>query len=432
MATALRRPARLDRMPAYLRVTSELDQAQALAAARAQLRARRYRVAEHDQGTSLAGEKGQLAETGNLAFHLSLLGVLVAVAAGSLFGYSGQAIVVVGGKDFANVLPRYSSFHGGTRVDEGDLPPFSLGLDDLRVRFEEQAVGFGAPRDFRADVRVQPEPGAAVHREVLKVNRPLDVGGARIFLVGNGYAIRVTVRDGTGAVAFAGAVPLIVQDGNYTSAGAIKVPDARPGQLGFRALLLPTAAAGDDGLPVSIFPDAKNPRLLVTAYTGDLGLDTGAPSSVYALDTKDLTQLKNGSRPLRAILAPGERMSLPDGLGTLDFEGVTRYAALDIRHDPSKGWALGSALLALAGLVGSLFVRRRRVWVRVLAAGPGGQTGSVLEVAGLARGEDPRLMAEIGALAAAVDPAAALQAADGENDDSRGESVRASAGTGKE
>ena len=66
------------------------------------------------------------------------------------------------------------------------------------------------------------------------------------------------------------------------------------------------------------------------------------------------------------------------------------------------------AVLALAGVTASLFVRRRRAWVRV-ARDDEGRT--VVQVAGLARGDDPGLAAEIeelaGAVLAAVVPAAA-------------------------
>ncbi len=67
-------------------------------------------------------------------------------------------------------------------------------------------------------------------------------------------------------------------------------------------------------------------------------------------------------------------------------------------------WALGFSALATAGLVASLFVPRRRVWVRVgrpEAPGPdAGPRSIVVEVAALARSEDPRLQTEVQQLAA--------------------------------
>jgi cytochrome c biogenesis protein len=428
-----RTPRRLDRMPAHRRLESALAPEQALAAARAALRGRRFRVAEFDEAdgdASLAGEKGQLSETGNLLFHLALLGVLVAVAVGSLYGFGGQALVITG-RDFANTLVRYSSFHSGTRVDRGDLPPFALRLDDLQVKFEDQDPDqLGAPRDFRASVTVQPSPGATARKELMRVNQPLTLDGVRVFLVGNGYAVRVTVRDAKGQVAYAGAVPLLVSDSQYTSNGVIKVPDIAPAQLGFPVLLLPTAALDSAGRPISAFPDLRNPRLVLSAWSGDLGVDSGVPQSVFQLDRAKMKPvMKAPGDQFGAVLAPGQTATLPGGLGSISFDGVTRYAALDVRYDPSKGWALGSALLALTGLVLSLFVRRRRVWVRVRPA-PGG--GSVLELAGLARRDDPRLQAEVDQLAEQVDPGAAQGAATGEDDGRSEESVGTPAGGARE
>jgi cytochrome c biogenesis protein len=77
-------------------------------------------------------------------------------------------------------------------------------------------------------------------------------------------------------------------------------------------------------------------------------------------------------------------MTLPDGAGSITFEGVDRWASLQIARNPGTGPALAAAVLALAGLMLSLFVRRRRVWVRAVTA-DGGRT--LVEVAGLARTE---------------------------------------------
>src|SRR5512142_1935130 len=58
-----RTPRRLERMPEYATVTVPATSQEALAAARQALKARRYRVAEYDDGRSLSAEKGYLAET---------------------------------------------------------------------------------------------------------------------------------------------------------------------------------------------------------------------------------------------------------------------------------------------------------------------------------------------------------------------------------
>ena len=47
-------------------------------------------------------------------------------------------------------------------------------------------------------------PGAPPRRTTLEVNRPLKIGSTSVYLIGHGYAPKVTVRDATGAVAFSG------------------------------------------------------------------------------------------------------------------------------------------------------------------------------------------------------------------------------------
>lgn len=404
-----RTPRRLAHLPAHRQVVlrardgdgpgdgpGEVDAV--LMRAAAHLRAGRHRVdrlpATGDDLGSVAAERGYAAETGNVLFHLSLLGVLVAVAIGSLFSWQGQALVVVG-KGFSDTRAQYDMFRPGTRVDPSDLPPFSFVLTDVVARFETEQTGpeFGAARYFRADLDVTDSQGRR-RTESIEVNHPRTVDGAKIYLVGNGYAPVVTVRDGKGDVAWSGPMPFQPRDDSYTSTGVIKVPDAQPRQLGFSGSFLPTAIFDPQRGPVSVFPDLTLPRLVLTAWAGDpgeddLGVNDGRPQSVYTMDFSKVTQLRTAQgTPFRAVLAPGESAQLPEGAGSLTFDGVRRFAAFDIHHDPSKLPALVAASLALVGLVLSLYVRRRRVWVRVRRDDDG---DLVVEVAGLAPREDPRL-----------------------------------------
>jgi cytochrome c biogenesis protein len=113
---------------------------------------------------------------------------------------------------------------------------------------------------------------------------------------------------------------------------------------------------------------------------------------VFELDVKDLKQL-NG-RDLKAggiTLAPGSTYTLPDGKGSISFDGVKKYVGVDIHHNPGQLSALIFALLAVAGLVVSLYVNRRRVWVRT---GTHEDGRTMVEYGLLARGEDHRLAGE--------------------------------------
>ncbi len=96
----------------------------------------------------------------------------------------------------------------------------------------------------------------------------------------------------------------------------------------------------------------------------------------------------------------GRTARLPDGLGTVTFDGVSRYVKLQVSHTPGQKVALGGVVLALIGLLGSLFIRPRRIWVR--ARREGGRT--TVEVAGLDRSSGGDLTGEIDALTAALSP----------------------------
>jgi cytochrome c biogenesis protein len=385
-----RAPARPERLPSSGRAEVDVEPQVALDAAREVLRGKRFRTDSHDE-TSVSAEKGYLKETGNLVFHLSLIFVIIGVAVGHLWGWKGDVIVPVG-KTFSNTLLQYDTFSPGPWVDPQGLSPFSLKVDKLDATFEENVTGrgqFGQPRDFTAHVTTEATPGAASEKSTIKVNHPLEMKGAGVFLLGNGYAPTVTVRDAKGEETFSGPVPFLAQDNNYTSVGAIKVPGAGAKQLGFSGLFLPTAVIDKEKGPTSIFPDAKKPAMALTLYEGTL-FPGGRPQSVYVLDTAEMTQVRTDKgEPLRIWLEPGQTYTLPGDRGTITFDSVDRFAGLSIRHDPGRYITLGAALLALAGLISSLVVRRRRVFVRVSPAPESGRT--VVTVGGLAKGDDDGL-----------------------------------------
>lgn len=348
-----------------------------------------YRVERF--GDSVSAERGYLRETGNLVFHAALVGVLLAVGIGGGFGYTGQRLLVEG-QTFSNVLGSYDSFNPGRWFNQDQLHGYNLTLDKFVTKYEERNLNaLGQATDYSATI-TSTEKGGAKKTSRLGVNDPLSIGGTNVYLLGNGYAMQLTVRDGKGNVAFKDVVPFLPEDANYTSLGIVKVPDASPVQLGMRGFFYPTAVKQSTGAYASSYPDTENPLLTLQVYTGDLGLDDGVPQSVYTLDTKGLTQIAGTSAKTASIeLKPGQTKSLPDGAGSVTFDGVKRYVSLDVHHDPSQLWVGGFAVLSVLGLLTSLFVPRRRVWVKVVPR-KGAEHGEYdLEYAGLARGEDPNL-----------------------------------------
>lgn len=367
-------PTYLHRFSGYQRAESPLAPAEVIERARQQMRGYRVSVTEN----SISAERGYLRETGNIIFHVALVAVLLAFGYGQLFTYRGQAIVVEG-ESFANSVLDYDSFEAGALVGEGELVPFRFTLTEMIAEFSPT----GRPLEFAAKVRVS-EPGGQTRYATIAPNEPLRSGGTAVYLSGNGYAPRIQVRDSAGELAFAGAVPFLPDDDQYTSGGVIKVPDAAGTQLGFKGQLLPTAAQGDGSL-ISVHPAPENPVLMLEVWEGDLGLDTGIPQNVYELDTTNMTQvLSENDRPLVLVLTPGQSVELPDGRGEVTFVALPRFAALDLRHDPSLPWLLAGAVFATLGLMASLFITGRRIWVRTEA----GEGGAIVEIAGLSHRED--------------------------------------------
>ena len=372
----------------------------ALDAAATELRRRGFRV--ESTATEVRAERGYARELGNLLFHLSLLLLLLGVALGRLFGFEGRVVVPEGG-GFSNVVSQYDEFTPRPLTDMVGLEPFSFTLQDFEVAFETVGGKAGEPRQFSADLEYQvgQEPGSATTR--VEPNHPLDVNETKVFLTGHGYAPKVTVRDGNGQVVSSGPVVFLPRDSTYASDGVVKAPDARPTQLAFEGFFLPTAAIGDQG-PYSSFPDALEPRLFLTAYTGDLGMSDGLPQSIYTLDKDELEQVEVDGEPFARALAVGETMRLPGGRGSLTFDGVSRFANFQIAHDPGKEVSLAAAVMLLAGLTISLAVRRRRIWLRIVP----GSRGREIEIATLPltrRGVVPGEV-EVVALAAGAPPRA--------------------------
>ncbi len=394
-------PARLSRLAGYTTRTTTADPVDAIRQARALLKRQRYRTVLVDDASAAGGvlsvsaERGYLRETGNLVFHSALVGILITVGIGGGFGYSGQKVLVEG-QSFVNTLSTFDSFNPGRFFDDSSLTPYRVKLNALHVQYEQQNPNaIGQPLDFTADVTADVPGGQPQEREV-KVNDPLAIGGTDMYLLGNGYAPHVTVRDPAGTVVYSADVPFLPQDAKLTSLGVVKVPDGLREQVGMLGFFYPTQGA-EKAPFFSSYPDLDNPLLTLNVYTGDLGIDGGVPTSVYTLDTGNLTQLTGGKTRVQSIeLAPGQTMDLPDGLGSVSLDSVPRFVSFDVHHDPTQRWVLLFAILVLGGLLTSLFVPRRRVWVKAVPQADGSTT---LEYAGLARGEDPTLEAAVAALA---------------------------------
>ncbi len=343
------------------------------------LRKKRYRVRR--EAGSISAEKGYLRESGNLLFHLSLVMILIAVGVGSLFGMKGDAILNVGDR-FVNTPTSYDSLGFGKYQSENTMQPFAIQVVDFQAKYDPAT---NSPLDYTLKVRVANPYGATQVEKTVKVNSPLKLGSTNVYLQANGYAPIVIVKDKSGKIIFNGPTTFLPQDGNLTSTGAIKIPDMSP-QIGFVSSFLPTADRDPVRGGFSSYPEVLDPKLLVSVWKGDLGLNSGVAQSVYRIDTSKMERIGLKALVLNEPYDFGE--------GSITFTGWNSWVNLQIVDDPGKGYALLGAILAILGLLTSLFTRQRRVWAK--------QSGRKTQLAGLAKNGIPGLQEEIAELVKGV------------------------------
>jgi cytochrome c biogenesis protein len=156
----------------------------------------------------------------------------------------------------------------------------------------------------------------------------------------------------------------------------------------------------------SVFPAPDNPGVAAQIYEGNLGSDSD-DQSIFDIDQN---MVDNGNLKMvkQANLMLGQSATLPDGT-TVRFDAVQRWVSLLITHDPTQDYVLVFAIALLVGLVSSLVIKRRRIWVRVTPAGDDESSGrTVIEVGGLARTDQAGYGEEFTRLSARI-----MNAADG-------------------
>jgi cytochrome c biogenesis protein len=447
-AKPVRTPRNLGRLPHSATVTVDGDPDAVAERIRVALRrkgiggwrtaVRREPTAGDDAGSgavmTVSAERGYLREVGNLVFHFSVLGLLAAMAIGSLFGYSGSLLVTAGSGGFCSVAPvSYDNFRPGRMVDGTDMAPFCVDV----TAFHADYTIDGLARSFAADLKVQSGDDVNTSRwtdHVLHVNDPLRIAGQRLYLLGHGYVpeFRVTYPDGSVRTYSA---PFQQTDAMFTSQGVVKITDppgytgtaARTHQLAIVGIFAPSGVI-HDGVLTSANPELLAPAAAVEIYQGDLGLDSGNPQNIFSLDNDQVDKGLLVSQG-RANLTVGQSFTLKDGT-EITFTGAKEYVSLQTSYDPAQGWALVFAIGLVVGLLGSLTIKRRRVWYRVRAADLGGPTlganpvggaRSVVEVGGLARTDQAGYGAEFSSLVALAGEATAASDHDGgENGDQHG------------
>ena len=165
-----RAPRHLSRLPNSARYETSMTAGEAAAAAATFLRRRRFRLNQGDGW--LSAEKGYRREVGNLLFHIALIGVLVSIGVGGLFGYKADRLMVEG-SSFADTVTDLDAFHPGHLVSAADLAPFSLTLNKFSASYilsgpdrgpaeqlHRERLLYGAARRRGPDLQPRGEPPA--------------------------------------------------------------------------------------------------------------------------------------------------------------------------------------------------------------------------------------------------------------------------------
>ncbi|WP_431832225.1 cytochrome c biogenesis protein ResB [Corynebacterium appendicis] len=431
-AKPTRAPKYLHRMPHH--AVGEVDMSIDEATARAERTLRKWRVARYEPADdragalSLSAERGYARELANLIFHVAIVALIAIFAYGRMVFYEGQIIVVTNSeseyavpveqsREFCNTSPaNFDTFRAGPLFDGTGLTPFCFISHDFTAEYLQngQADSFGSRISYAVgeDMATDPETWEDY---ALAVNHPLRIGGDRVYLQGHGFAPQITVTwpDGESRTQMMQYRPTDLTF--FLSNGVMRFdppagmyPDLgerRQHQLAIEGVFAPTAqwTGPNNDMLQSAFPSMDDPAVSLDIYAGDAGLDTGRPQNLFTLDQ---TLIANGQleRADRIQLAAGEEAQVPTGKKTPDgedevvtirFDGAAEYANYQISRDPTQFWALVATTVMLGSLVGSLLIKRRRIWVRfvpVTEAASGAANGEVnhaekvrVEIAGLAR-----------------------------------------------
>ncbi len=337
-----------------------------------------------------SAEKGYLREAGNLVFHLSLIGLLVGFAAGKLFGYEGNVIVLTGGQFCNTGILGYDTFRAGLRVDGTDLEPFCLRVDDFEATF----LSNGQASDFRAAIGYQTAEDLDAGRTdewrpyPLAVNSPLRADG--VAGLPAGPRLRAAVhRHVPGRAAAHRRDPVAAgRPGHAAVGGRHEVRTSRRHRRRSSAAPASSRSPGCSHPPAPAAPWSPrcSRRCAIPRSRSTCCAATSASTTAAASRSSRWTRAR--STPARCSGWPG-RTWCPASSSRLDdgtvvrFDGVDQWVSLQVSHDPGQLWVLGFAVTMLIGITLSLTVRRRRFWVRLQPAGDG--TRTVLELGGLAR-----------------------------------------------
>ena len=356
---------------AEIRVGTGPDEA-AVTAAR-YLRRKRFRVSR--DGLGVAAEKGVLREIGSLLFHWAFFLLLLGVIVGKGTGFTGRAVVTEG-ETFVDALPNYAGQIRTGRYFGGGFTGIGFRLLD----FEDSYRPNGQAIDFVSRVRFLDRGGRPTGTEEIRVNHPAEAGGLRFFQEGFGWSpvVEVSLQ---GQRLWSTAIEMARDD----------APEGVPATaMPWRGAIKLTAPQPDVMITLELWPDLRafanfqltgeptsmlgqfDPYIRYSVYTGEI-----VDPALSTIDTTDLRRI--GGSDLHA--AGTSTFDVP-GAGELrlSFPELRQYSVFLISRDVGIPVVLAAAILVLVGLIPSLYVSRRKVWIRAEAA-PG---GALVKIGGFA------------------------------------------------
>jgi cytochrome c biogenesis protein len=373
----------LTRLSNHAVIETAVDPDTALAAAERALKGYRWRRTESADGAlQLAAERGHWREGGSLLFHTAFYVLLIGVVVGHSFGWTGQ-VNVVEGEAFTDTTLGYQAQVPGRFWNAGKHRGFTLQLDDFDVSYHENFV----PADFVSTVSITQGDRVVASGAPIRVNHPLVYEKMKIYQARFGFAPEVVLRTqpggGAGRELFRAPVQL-VQSGPIW-VGREKVAPGNPAtgapQIALEVALIPDGRIEDGQLRINS-PEPRNPRLAVSLYSGDLGLERPVPLANLAWREDQLVG--------QAMLRPGQAAEMLNGNLVVEFADLPMWSGFQVSYAPGRGILLAAAILILVGLLPSLYSYRRRIWVEARR----GDARSEVVLAGVALQRKPAFAEE--------------------------------------
>ena len=218
----------------------------------------------------------------------------------SCCGYQGTGAGHRGQPGICNAVPLYDSFRPGSSSTVRDLAPFCI---DRSTTSASTTTRTGRRPQFarRHHVLSSAEDGAG-REDVLEVNHPLRVDGVRVYLLGHGFAPRFTVTkpDGTGSRTSRRRSCRRTRDAAVARARSklLDTADDRSWRCTARSRLSPPSVRTASRPRCRRSPAIPAWRSQV--YRGDLGVDGGAPQSIYSIDQRQVATAGSSRWPPRS------------------------------------------------------------------------------------------------------------------------------------